>query len=57
LVASGTLTYVLEWQIASDVKGAGADGKFGTVDDVLVDDNIIQSDNATLDITFTLTQA
>jgi predicted ribosomally synthesized peptide with SipW-like signal peptide len=57
LVASGTLTYILEWQIASDVKGAGADGKFGTVDDVQVDDNIIQSDNATLDITFTLTQA
>lgn len=57
LVASGTLTYVLEWQIATDVKDAGADGKFGTVDDVQVDDNIIQSDQATVDITFTLTQA
>ena len=57
LAASGTLTYVLEWQIASDVKGAGADGKFGTADDVQVDDNIIQSDSATVDITFTLTQS
>jgi hypothetical protein len=56
LTASGTLTYVLEWQIASDVKGAGADGKFGTGDDVQVDDNIIQSDKSTVDITFTLTQ-
>jgi predicted ribosomally synthesized peptide with SipW-like signal peptide len=56
LVASDTLTYVLEWAIASDVKGAGADEEFGTADDVEVDDNIIQSDKATLDITFTLTQ-
>ena len=57
LAASDTLTYVLEWKIASDVKGAGADGEFGTADDVDEDDNIIQSDKATLDITFTLTQA
>jgi predicted ribosomally synthesized peptide with SipW-like signal peptide len=57
LAASDTLTYVLEWAIASDVKGAGADGEFGTADDVDEDDNIIQSDEATLDITFTLTQA
>jgi predicted ribosomally synthesized peptide with SipW-like signal peptide len=57
LTASSTLTYVLEWAIASDVKGAGTDGKFGTADDVAVDDNIIQSDKATLDITFALTQA
>jgi hypothetical protein len=59
LVASDTLTYVLEWAIASDVKGAGADGEFGTADDDIVDedDNIIQSDKATLDITFALTQA
>lgn len=57
LAASGTLTYVLEWAIATDVKGAGVDGKFGTGDDVQVDDNIIQSDKATVDITFTLTQA
>jgi predicted ribosomally synthesized peptide with SipW-like signal peptide len=57
LAASDTLTYVLEWEIASDVMGAGADGEFGTADDVDEDDNIIQSDKATLDITFTLTQA
>jgi len=57
LVASDTMTYVLEWAIASNVKGAGADGKFGTGDDSEVDDNIIQSDKATLDITFALTQA
>ena len=57
LPASGTLTYVFEWQIASDVKGAGADGKFGTGDDVQVDDNIIQSDTVTVDITFMLTQS
>jgi len=49
LAASDTLTYVLEWEIASDVMGAA--------DDVDEDDNIIQSDKATLDITFTLTQA
>jgi predicted ribosomally synthesized peptide with SipW-like signal peptide len=57
LTASGTLTYVFEWQIAADLKGAGADGKFGTADDVQIDDNIIQSDTATVDITFMLTQS
>jgi len=56
LAASGTITYVLEWQIAADVMGAGGDGLFGTADDVPVVDNIIQSDQATIDITFTLTQ-
>jgi predicted ribosomally synthesized peptide with SipW-like signal peptide len=56
LAASGTITYVLEWSIASDIKGAGADGKFGTVDDVDVNENIIQSDTAQIDITFTLNQ-
>ena len=57
LAASGSLTYALEWQIATDVKGAGVDGKFGTADDVQVDDNIIQGDTGTVDITFTLTQS
>jgi predicted ribosomally synthesized peptide with SipW-like signal peptide len=56
LAASGTLAYVLEWAIASDIKGAGADGKFGTGDDVDVNENIIQSDTAEVDITFTLDQ-
>jgi len=50
------MTYVLEWQVAADVMGAGVDGLFGTADDVAVNDNIIQSDQATIDITFTLTQ-
>lgn len=52
-----TIVYKLSWSIASDIVGAGPDGDFGTVDDVLADDNIIQSDNATADITFTLTQS
>ena len=57
LAASGTITYVLQWQIATDVKLAGPDGLFGTADDVLIDDNIIQADQATVDITFQLVQA
>ena len=57
LAAGGTITYVLEWQIVSDVQGAGVDGLFGTADDVPVDDNIIQSDQATIDVTFQLVQA
>ena len=56
LAASGTITYILEWQIAADVAGAGVDGLFGTADDVPVNDNIIQGDGANIDITFTLTQ-
>lgn len=57
LAASGTLTYTLEWALASDIKGAGVDGLFGTADDVDVVDNIIQSDTVQIDITFTLTQS
>jgi predicted ribosomally synthesized peptide with SipW-like signal peptide len=57
MAAGGTITYVLEWSLTSDIMGAGADGLFGTADDVQVDDNIIQSDTATVDITFTLTQS
>ena len=53
---NNTIVYKLSWSIASDVKGAGTDGKFGTVDDVEADDNIIQSDSAEIDITFTLEQ-
>ncbi|MFC2056515.1 TasA family protein [Chloroflexota bacterium] len=49
--------YVLYWEIEADIEGAGVDGLFNSGgDDVATDDNIIQSDNATLDITFTLTQ-
>lgn len=58
-MAGGAVTpvYVLSWSLASDLKGAGPDFLFGNVDDVLVDDNIIQSDSLALDITFTLTQS
>jgi predicted ribosomally synthesized peptide with SipW-like signal peptide len=56
LVGSGTITYILEWQIPADVVGAGVDGLFGTPDDVPANDNIIQGDGANIDITFTLTQ-
>lgn len=56
LAASATITYILEWEIPADVVGAGADGVFGTADDVPVNDNIIQGDGANIDITFTLTQ-
>jgi spore coat-associated protein N len=51
-----TIVYKLSWAIASDVKGAGTDGKFGTGDDVDVNDSLIQGDTADIDITFTLTQ-
>jgi predicted ribosomally synthesized peptide with SipW-like signal peptide len=57
MAASGSLTYVLEWQIATDIKGAGVDGKFGTADDIQVDDNVIQSDTATVDVSLNLTQS
>jgi len=59
MAASGgndTIVYKLSWSIASDIKGAGADGLFGTGDDVDVNENIIQSDRAQIDITFTLNQ-
>ncbi len=52
-----TIVYVLKWNIATDVMTAGVDLEFGTGDDVDVDDNILQSDDAILDITFTLTQS
>jgi predicted ribosomally synthesized peptide with SipW-like signal peptide len=51
-----TIVYKLSWSIASDIKGAGDDGMFGTGDDVDVNENIIQSDTAEVDITFTLDQ-
>lgn len=55
--AGGNTVYVLEWAVASDIKGAGVDGNFGTIDDSPdVNENIIQSDRAQIDITFTLNQ-
>jgi len=53
-----TIVYRLTWNIASDVKGPGINGTLGEAtdnDDVAADDSIIQSDNAEIDITFTLT--
>lgn len=57
IAPAGVKVYVLSWSLASDLKGVGADGLFGTGDDVQVEDNVIQSDSLTLDITFTLTQS
>lgn len=63
MAASGgddTIVYKLTWNIASDVMGPGSNGTLGETtgnDDVAADDNIIQSDNAEIDITFTLNQA
>lgn len=51
-----TVVYQLGWSIASPLKGAGIDGLFGTIDDTAVNDNIIQSDTAQIDITFTINQ-
>lgn len=55
-----TLVYRLTWNIASDIKGPGVNGKLGETtsnDDIAADDNIIQSDSVVIDITFTLTQS
>jgi predicted ribosomally synthesized peptide with SipW-like signal peptide len=52
-----TIVYRLTWYINTDVKKAGADFIFGTADDVDVNENIIQSDSAKIDITFTVTQS
>ncbi len=43
IAPTGSLVYVLHWAIPTDIP--------------LVDDNIIQGDSATIDITFTLTQS
>lgn len=51
-----TVVFKLTWIAANDIKMAGTDGIFGTVDDIEVNENIIQSDNAQIDITFILTQ-
>lgn len=51
-----TVVYRLSWSIASPLYDPGPDGIFGTGDDFPVNDNIIQSDTARIDITFTLNQ-
>lgn len=57
MAAGGSIVYTLEWALAKDLKKAGADAKFGTADDVDVNDDIIQGDTATIDTTFTLTRS
>lgn len=54
--STDTIVYKLSWSIATEIMGAGPDGKFGTGDDVQVNDNIIQTDTAQIDIFFTLNQ-
>lgn len=54
--AGQNVVYVLYWEIAADVKGVGVDLQFGTGDDVAADDNVLQSDTATLDLNFNLEQ-
>ncbi|MFQ6026764.1 MAG: calcium-binding protein [Dehalococcoidia bacterium] len=46
--------YLLSWNIAADITAAGTDELFGTGDDTPVDDNIIQSDQAVINLLFTL---
>jgi len=58
--SSDTIVYKLSWQLLSDLESAGDDTTFGTSDtnEGDIDDNAIQSDNATLDISsWTLTQS
>ena len=54
--STDTIVYKLSWNILTDIMGAGPDGKFGTGDDVQVNDNIVQTDTANIDISFTLNQ-
>jgi hypothetical protein len=51
-----TYVYKLELSLPTDVHAAGEDGKFGTEDDVQINDNIVQTDTSTTDMTFYLDQ-
>jgi predicted ribosomally synthesized peptide with SipW-like signal peptide len=54
---SDTVVIKINWSLATDLKTAGPNGVFGTGgDDVDVDDNIIQGDNATINASFVLNQ-
>ncbi len=61
LAATGgadTIVYKLSFLVETDITDPGVDKNFGSGgDDATADDNIIQSDTATADITFTLTQS
>jgi len=48
--------YEVLWLIDTDIEGDGGDGLFDSIGDTAADDNVIQSDTATIDITFTLNQ-
>ncbi len=59
MAASGASNYVvikINWNLATDLKKAGIDGIFGTGDDAQVDDNIIQGDSATANVSFVFSQ-
>lgn len=57
MAPGATIVYELNWNLATDLKGTGPDLRFGTADDVQVNDNVIQSDILNLNITFTLLQS
>jgi len=52
-----TVVYKLSWTVPSDVKKCGPDGILDTLDDIDVNENIIQSDSAWIDITFAIVDA
>ena len=58
LTAADVVTFTLYWEIYQDVHGSGTNTVFddGSGDDVQADDNVIQGDTATIDMTFTYTQ-
>lgn len=56
MTAGNTVVFKLTWDLPLDITKAGTDGTFGTTDDIDVNENIIQGDNAEVDITFALNQ-
>ncbi|MFC2051466.1 TasA family protein [Chloroflexota bacterium] len=50
------IDYVIHWDIDTDIVTSGGDGTFGDGGELAADDNVIQSDTATIDITFTMNQ-
>lgn len=54
LASGGSVTYILYWSLAADLRADNGGVFDGTGTDV--NDNIIQSDTAQIDITFTLNQ-
>jgi len=61
LAATGgadTIVYKISFEVETDITDPGTDKNFGFGgDDGTADDNIIQSDTCTMDVTFTLTQS